>query len=128
MSISIRRSFTSKLNDVPVAAGLPGVEEIKDELFGYTDVLLGRVEAPIDAGVMTRMEVALAYHARASELEMLILTQEQEGNVVKGSPYYHLRTGQLRRFLELSKLVVQAGSRQLTHEMHLYKMQTDAGL
>lgn len=126
MSISIRRSFAQKLNDVPVGVNLPTADEITEELFGYTDVILGRVSAPVDKGVMTRMEVALAYLARASELDMLIHEQERLGNIVKGSAHYQVRTGALRRFLEMSKVVVQAGSRELTHEMHLYKMQTDA--
>lgn len=127
MSISIRRSFTQKLNDVPVGVNLPTADEIKDELLHMADVLLGRDDAPIDAGVMTRMEVALAYYARACELDMLIHEQEREGHIVRGSDHYKIRTGALRTFIEMSKEVVRAGSRNLTHEMHLYKMQTDAG-
>ena len=128
MALSIRRQFAQRLNDVPVASGLPSANEIKDELLEMMDVILGRVNAPIDAGVMTRHEVALAYFARATELDMLIHEQERVGQIVRGSDHYRIRTGALRSFLELITKVVAAGSRQLTHEQHLYKMQTDAGL
>lgn len=126
MALSIRRTFAQRLNDVPVGANLPSADEIKDELLSMANVILGREVAPIDAGVMTRMEVALAYYARACELDMLIHEQERAGNIVRGSDHYRVRTGALRTFIEMSKEVVRAGSRSLTHEMHLYKMQTDA--
>lgn len=125
--LSIRRSFTQPLSHVPVSAGLPSADEIKDELLGYMDVILGRTPPPIDAGVMTRHEVALAYYARATELDMLIHEFEREGSIIRGSDHYRLRTGALRSFLEMIKKVVDAGSRGLTHEMFLYKMQTDSG-
>jgi hypothetical protein len=124
---SIRRQFAQRLTDVPVVAGLPSADAIKDELLSMANVLLGRVDAPVDHGVMTRMEVALAYYARACELDMLIHEQERVGNIVRGSDHYRVRTGALRTFIEMSKEVVRAGSRNLTHEMHLYKMQMDAG-
>jgi len=127
MGLSIRRTFAQKLTDVPVGAGLPPADEIKDELLEYVDVLLGRVDPPIDAGLMTRHEVALAYYARACELEMRIHEQERIGNIVRGSDHYRLRTGALRTFIEMSGKVVAAGSRQLTHEQLLYQMQKDAG-
>lgn len=126
-SLSIRRSFTQKLSQVPVHAGLPTADEIKDELLQMMDVILGRQDPPIDVGVMTRHEVALAYFARATEIEMLIHEHERLGNIVRGSDLYRIRTGALRSFLDLIRKVVDAGSRALTHEMFLYKMQTDAG-
>jgi hypothetical protein len=124
--VSIRRSFTQKLTQVPVATGLPTADEIKDELLAMMDVILGRTLPPIDAGVMTRHEVALAYYARATEIEMLIHEHERTGNIVRGSDLYRLRTGALRSFLDMIRKQVDAGSRALTHEQHLYNLQMDS--
>lgn len=126
MALSIRKPFAQRLTDVPVGVDLPSADEIKDELLSYADVLLGRVDPPVDHGVMTRHEVALAYYARACELEMRIHEQERQGNIVRGSDHYRIRTGALRTFIEMSGKVLQAGSRQLTHEQFLYKMQSDS--
>lgn len=126
--ISIRRSFAQPLSTVPVNSGLPNADELKDELLAMMDVVLGRTLPPIDNGVMTRHEVALAYYARATELEMLIHEYERVGSIVRGSDLNRIRTGALRSFIELIRKVVDAGSRMLTHEMHMYKMQSDAGV
>lgn len=96
-----------------IAGGLK-LGDLKDELDEYLDVLMGRADPPVDAGIMTLMEVAEAYHARACEIEMNILRAEQEGRVSKGDPFYRFRTGQLRSFLELCKRAVDLGSRRLT--------------
>jgi hypothetical protein len=124
---SVKRSFVQRLTDVPVNSGLPSVDELKDELLAYCDVLLGRTDPPVDHGVMTLMEVADAYFARASEIEMLIHEQERQGNVVRGSDHYKFRTGALRSFLDMSKKAAERGSRRLTHETLLAQMQRDAG-
>lgn len=125
--LSIRRSFTRPLNEVPVLAGLGSPDEIMAELLDMTDVVLGRKNPPVDNGVMTRHEVCLAYHARVTEIEVLIYEWERKGKVIKGSEYYNLRTKQVRAMLEMLKTQVQAGSRALTHEQFLYQLQTDAG-
>lgn len=125
--ISIRRGFAQPLNKVPVNSGLPTADDLKDELLAMMDVVLGRTPAPIDNGVMTRHEVALAYYARATELDMLIHEYERVGSIVRGSDLNRIRTGALRSFIELIRKVVDAGSRMLTYEQHIYKMQTDAG-
>jgi hypothetical protein len=124
--ISIRRSFARPLTEVPVLEGLGSVDDIMDELLEMTQVILGRKKPPVDFGVMTRHEVALAYFARVTEIELLIYEHERKKLGVKGDPFTQLRTKQVRAMLEMLKTQVSAGSRQLTHEMHLYKMQTDA--
>lgn len=117
------------LRDVPVQAGLPDVEKLSDELEEYVDVLLGRVPPPIEAGDLSLMEVADAYFARASEIQMRILEMEREGGTFRGSEYYKFRTGELRSFLELSKRAADLGSRRLTHQRLLFDMQAqDEGL
>ena len=93
-----------------------------DELWEMTDVLLGRVDPPIDIGVGTLMEVAEAYHARASEMEMQIQQMEREGKVTRGDEMYKLRTGQLRTFVEMCKRTIDLGSRRVT----LAQMEQDA--
>ena len=90
------------------------VDEMRDEIFGYVDILLGRVEPPIDVGVLTLMELAEAYHARATEMEMVVHEAEADGKVARGSKAYRFRTGQLRSFQELCKRSMDLGSRRVT--------------
>lgn len=89
---------------------------MRDELAEMTDVLLGRQDPPIDRGVLTLMEVADAYYARAKEMEMLILQAEADGTVLKSSRTYKFRTGQLRSFIDMAKYAIELGSRRVTAE------------
>lgn len=119
--------FGQKLTDVPLGVDLPTPDEIKDELLGYCDVLLGRVTPPVDSPYLGLAEVATAYFARACELDMLIHEQERTGHVIRGSAYYRLRTGALRSFMEMSKKMADLGSRRLTQEQVLFQAQYDEG-
>lgn len=119
--------FGQKLTEVPLGTNLPDPEEIKDELLGYCDVLLGRVEPPIDSPYLQLAEVATAYYARACELDMLLHEEERSGRVIRGQSYYLLRTGALRSFLEMSKKMADLGSRRLTQEQVLFDQRRDAG-
>lgn len=87
---------------------------MKQEIEGYVDVLLGRLPPPLDKGVLTLMECAEAYHARAKEIEMTILELEAEGAVLRGSRPYKFRTGYLRSFIELASKTIELGSRRVT--------------
>lgn len=95
---------------------MPGYEEILDELHGYCEVLLGRVDPPVQSPYLGLAEVAAAYHARAREIEMYIYEGELNGSVAKGSVYYKLRTGQLNSFIEMAKRMYDLGSRRLSQE------------
>lgn len=118
-----------RVRDVPLQAGLPDVEVISKELEEYADVLLGRVPPPIEAGELTLMEIADAYHARACEIQMKIQQLEREGGTFRGSNYYKFRTGELRAFIELAKRAAELGSRRLTQARLLFDMeQADDGL
>lgn len=86
------------------------------------EVLLGRHAPPIENGVMTMMEVADAYLARAREMEQLLLRWEADGHVLKGSKQYRFRTGELRSFIESARSSVELGSRRVTAA----KMEWDA--
>lgn len=88
---------------------------MKDELQVYTDILLGRKPPPIDAGILTLMECAEAFHARAKEMEMSLLNGEAEGAILKGSGPYRFRTGALRSFIEMAAKAIDLGSRRVTH-------------
>lgn len=88
------------------------MEEVQD----MTDVLLGRAQPPIQSGILTLMEVADGYFARASELTMLIQQGEREGTILKGSAHYKFRTGELRTFMEMAKRATDLGSRRVTAE------------
>lgn len=94
--------------------------QMSQELDDYKDILFGRVDPPIDAGVMTLMELAEAFHARAKEMEMELLELEAEGAVIRGSRPYKFRTGKLRSFIEMTAKTIDLGSRRVTYwkEMH----------
>lgn len=106
--------MSRRVRDVPLAIGLPTVDELEEELFGYVDVLLGRQEPPIDNGVLTLMEVTNAYLSRAYEIEMMILAAERSRDILRASPYVKFRTGELRSFIELARKAQELGSRRLT--------------
>jgi|JI9StandDraft_2_1071091.scaffolds.fasta_scaffold07388_2 hypothetical protein len=110
------KSAHGRLRAIKVGDGAPGIPEMQAELQDYTDVLLGRVEPPINYGVLTLMETADAYYARAMELTMLLQQAEREGIVTRGSAHYKFRTGELRSFSELAKRAADLGSRRLTQE------------
>jgi hypothetical protein len=113
--------FGSRLNSVPVIAGLPEPDALRDEFLGYVDVLLGRQPAPIESPYLQLAEVATAYFARGQEIDMLIHAGEREGKIHRGSPYYRFRTGELRAFLEMAKKCAELGSRRLSQEALLYQ-------
>jgi len=119
--------FGTKLTEVPLAHDLPTPEEITEELLGYCDVLLGRVEPPVASPYLGLAEVATAYYARACELDMLIHEEERLGNVFRGHDLYRVRTGQLRSFLDMSRKMADLGSRRLTQEQVLYEQRRDSG-
>lgn len=122
------KTFSRRLTDVEVLEGLPSVDDLQGELLDYADVLLGRADPPdgMDT-VMDLMEVAAAYYARAKEIDMLIHWEEQQRRVIRGSPYYKFRTGQLRSFIEMAKLMADLGSRRLTMERLMFDQRYDAG-
>ena len=107
---------TGPVRAIQVGRGIPQLPALVRELQGYTDVLLGRVDPPARNGVMTLMEIADAYYARASELTMLLQQAEREGVVLKGSAHYKFRTGELRTFMDMAKRAADLGSRRVTHE------------
>lgn len=111
------RSFpvtgTRSIRAFHVGAGF-NIPQMSEELSNYTDVLLGRDEPPIDAGIMTLAEVANAYYARAREMEMEILDGERVGAILKNSGAYKFRTGKLRSFIEMSRNCYELGSRRVS--------------
>lgn len=102
------------LTGVLVGAGLPPIKELVKELREMTNILMGREDPPINRGLLTLMETAAAYHARAFEIELEIHRAERERRVLKNSDYYKFRTGELRDFIELSKSKMELGSRRIT--------------
>lgn len=75
---------------------------------------MGREAPPLNKGVGTLMEVAEAYHARASEISALIQRAESQGHTLRGGAMYKFRTGELRTFLEATKRTIDLGSRRIT--------------
>lgn len=125
----VDRSFSHRLTDVETIEGLPDIEQLQDELLGYANVILGRQDPPLqlDGFYLDLMEVAAVYYARAKEIDMLIHWEEQQRRVIRGSPYYRFRTGQLRTFMEMAKMMADLGSRRLTQERLLSEQRYDAG-
>lgn len=83
-------------------------------------MLLGRVDPPIDNGILTLQEYANAVYSRGQEINMLIQSLERDGHVTKGSNMYKFRTGELRTFIELAQRAADLGSRRLTQAQMLY--------
>ena len=101
-----------------LSEGLPNLTVLQEELQDMTDVLMGRVSPPVKLRdrTLALMEVADAYFARASEIKMHIHRLEREGRVLRGTPLYQFRTGELATFMEMSKRAADLGSRRLTEE------------
>jgi hypothetical protein len=133
MSLKIRKpnssdvQFGHKLSSVPVGLGLPTVDELWEEMQEYIDVILGREESPIQSPYLSLAEVATAYYCRAQEIDAKIHAGERSGDIVKGSPYYRFRTGELRSFIELAKKAAELGSRRLTQESLLQQQRIEGG-
>lgn len=120
--------FGQRLTSVPLPAGLPTVEAILAELHEYWDVLLGRVDPPVDSPYLGLMECAVAYYSRAQELDALIHEGEGTGAVKKSDPYYRVRVGPLRAFLEAARKHCDLGSRRLSQEDLISRQRYDAAL
>lgn len=114
------------LNTVHIGEGMPSILELRAELDQMLSVLLGREEAPINRGVMTLMEVAEAYYARAGEIEILIHRGESTGVVAKNSQLYLFRTRELRAFQDVAKGAMELGSRRVTSAKLEYELESGA--
>lgn len=91
------------------------VRRFESELEGYTDIIFGRKEQPIKNGVFSLYEIAVAYYARAKEIEMYCKKMESGIDIGKTKhPIYKFRTGQLNVFIEMVKEVAKLGSRRIT--------------
>jgi hypothetical protein len=98
-----------------LGTNMASLADWRDEIDEMRDVLMGRRQPPVDKGVLTLMEVADAYCARAREIEQVIMRGEADGAVIRGSKTYKFRTGELRSFIELSKSASDLGSRRITY-------------
>ena len=119
--------YGHRLTDAAIGSGLPEVEQLIEELLTYTDILLGRADPELDSPYLDLMEHAAAYYARAKEIEMLIFGEEHARHIVRGAPLNKFRTGQLRSFIEMSKMMAELGSRRLSQERLLEEQRYDAG-
>ena len=126
--VRIRKSVTgatpqaTSLRSVHLNSGVPPISDLRKELDGYVEVLMGRVSPPIDNAEMTLMEYSNAVYSRAMELTMLLQRAESEGSVLKNSRYYKFRTGELRTFTELALRAIDLGSRRVTWAQLDYSM------
>jgi len=111
-----------RLRKLTMGEGLGSVDELREELDGYLNVLMGRKPPPIDNGVLTLQEYANAVYSRAAELTMLILRGESDNKLAKGSRIYRFRTGELRTFMELAAKASDLGSRRLTQAQTAYTL------
>lgn len=119
--------FGQRLISIPLPEGLPTYDEIIEELTEYSNILLGRMDSPIESPYLSLMEVAGAYYARAREIEMLIYDGENSKAIIRGSQYYKLRTGRLNSFIEMSKRLFDLGSRRLSQETLISQQRIDIG-
>ena len=110
------------LRSVHINSGVPPIQDLRKEIDGYIEVLLGRVPPPIDNGEMTLMEYSNAVYSRAMELTIMLQRAEAEGSVLKNSRFYKFRTGELRTFTELALRAIDLGSRRVTWAKLDYSM------
>ncbi len=90
---------------------LGDIDELKEELYEYVDVLKGEQESPIQESVTSLFELATAYYVRAKEIEMVIYDAEMDSE----KEYTKFRTGFLmKRKLNYSKRQKNLGSRLVT--------------
>ena len=99
---------------VPVPAGINDIESMRQEIQSYTDILLNRQPMPINIGINTLYEVAVAYFSRAKEIERNIKEMENKGLITKGSTLVKFRTGELKAFIDIAKEQTRLGSRRIT--------------
>ena len=91
------------------------VRKFERELEAYNNVIFGREQTPVTTGVSTMYELAVAYYARAKEIEMYCKKFESGIDVGKTRhPIYKFRTGQLNVFIEMVKELAKLGSRRIT--------------
>ena len=93
---------------------LKNLDQVRNEIQEYIDILFGRKPAPLEDGIDTLLELATAYYSRAKEIEAKLHQLESNGVILKGSKHYKYRTGELRSCLELLKAQVDLGSRRIT--------------
>lgn len=106
---------TEGIRHFKLGDALPSLHELREELDGYTDVLMGRVEPPYPPErVECMMEVANAYYARGMEIAGMLQRHETDGIILKAHKLSKFRTGELRTFCEMAKAVVDMGSRRIT--------------
>ena len=72
------------------------------------------------------MECAVAYYSRAQEIDSLIHEAEGTGAVKKSDPYYRVRVGPLRNFIEAARKHCDLGSRRLSQEALISQQRYDA--
>lgn len=104
---------------VAIPGGIVGdqlakVSAWEKEIRGYWNILLGREPLPIENGVLSLQETAVALHSRASEIAAVIQEQEYKGMVSRGDRAYHFRTGPLRTFMQACSKAADVGSRRVT--------------
>ena len=107
--------YRQTVTDIQVPFGLPPIEELPEEFWGYTHMLMGL------------KEFSDVVYARGSEIDMLIYWGEQNRQIPRGHPYYRFRTGQLRSFMSAAKRMSDLGSRRLTEQKMLMEQRYDAG-
>ena len=98
-----------------IGSTMEQVRNFERELEGYNNVIFGREDTPISNGVSTMYELAVAYYARAKEIEMYCKKFESGIDIGKTKhPIYKFRTGQLNVFIEMVKELAKLGSRRIS--------------
>ena len=99
---------------VTVPSSINDLETIRTEIKNYIDVLLHREPLPVNVGVNSLYEVAVAYYSRGKEIELNIKEMENKGHINRNSPLSKFRTGELAAFLDMAKEQCRLGSRRIT--------------
>lgn len=117
---------------VTVPTGLRSYEETVEELTGYLEVMLNfDADSPVSGeGVISRQDVATAFHTRVRYIEFRILCGEIAAHGTK-TPFPRewskLRTGPIQSVLSALRHQMDLGSRKLSEAAFLQAERGDVG-
>lgn len=97
------------------------LNDLRHEIDGYFDILLGKQPLPIDNGILSLQESATAIYARAKYIRGVLQLAEADGRIAKNGKLHVFRTGPLQNLMDAAFKMAELGSRRVTvwqEELH----------
>jgi hypothetical protein len=127
MNVSIPRAApprpsTGTLSNVNLAMGLAELSRLEAEVDYMWDVLVGRKDAPRlpQSPFLALQEIAVAFLARALEIDALIHRGLRNKEIASKSPIDNFRLHDLANLIVLCRKAADLGSRRLTEASMLH--------